>query len=137
MKTALGHVQSLSAACRLASTNGYYLPRIVGLARALDLIWTGRTMDAQEALQFGYVSQVVPPDQLMDAVMAYAKKLARGPQVAIELAKRLVYEGLEPTKLFKELRSAEHAMLIARATEDAIEGPRAWSEKRPPQFQGR
>ena len=79
----------------------------------------------------------MPPDQLMGAVMTYAKKLAKGPQVAIELAKRLVYEGLETNNLFKELRSAEHAMLIARATEDAIEGPRAWAERRPPDFQGR
>ena len=115
----------------------YYLPRIIGVARALDLIWTGRTIDAQEALQIGYVSQKVPPDQLMDTATTYAKKLARGPQVAIELAKRLVYEGLETNNLFKELRSAEHAMLIARATEDAIEGPRAWAERRPPQFTGR
>jgi enoyl-CoA hydratase/carnithine racemase len=115
----------------------YYLPRIIGVARALDLIWTGRTMDAQEALQMGYVSQVVPPDQLMDTVMAYARKLAKGPQVAMELAKRLVYEGLETNNLFKELRSAEHAMTIARATEDAKEGPRAWAEKRPPQFKGK
>jgi len=115
----------------------YYLPRIIGAARALDLIWTGRTMAAQEALQMGYVSQVVPPDQLMDTVMAYARKLAKGPQVAMELAKRLVYEGLETNNLFKELRSAEHAMTIARATEDAREGPRAWAEKRPPQFKGK
>jgi enoyl-CoA hydratase/carnithine racemase len=115
----------------------YYLPRLIGVARALDLIWTGRTIDAQEALQIGYVSQKVPPDQLMDTATTYAKKLARGPQVAIELAKRLVYEGLETNNLFKELRSAEHAMLIARATEDAIEGPRAWAERRPPQFTGR
>jgi enoyl-CoA hydratase/carnithine racemase len=115
----------------------YYLPRIIGVARALDLIWTGRTIDAQEALQIGYVSLVVPAEQLMDTVVTYAKKIAKGPQVAIELAKRLVYEGLETDNLFKELRSAEHAMLIARATEDAIEGPRAWADKRPPQFRGR
>ena len=115
----------------------YYLPRIIGVARALDLIWTGRTMEAQEALRIGYVSQVVPPEQLMETVMAYAKQLAKGPQVAMELAKRLIYEGLETNNLFKELRSAEHAMLIARATEDAIEGPRAWAEKRPAQFKGR
>jgi enoyl-CoA hydratase/carnithine racemase len=115
----------------------YYLPRIIGVARALDLIWTGRTVDAQEALRMGYISQAVPPEQLMDTVMAYAKNLAKGPQVAMELAKRLVYEGLETNNLFKELRSAEHAMTIARATADAIEGPRAWAEKRPPQFKGR
>jgi enoyl-CoA hydratase/carnithine racemase len=107
------------------------------VARALDLIWTGRSMDAQEAVQIGYVNQAVPPEQLLGTVMAYARKLAKGPQVAIELAKRLVYEGLETNNLFKELRSAEHAMLIARATEDAREGPRAWAEKRPPRFQGR
>jgi 2-(1,2-epoxy-1,2-dihydrophenyl)acetyl-CoA isomerase len=115
----------------------YYLPRIIGVARTLDLIWTGRTMDAQESLRLGYVNQVVPPEQFMATVTTYARKLAKGPQVAIELAKRLVYEGLETNNLFKELRSAEHAMLIARATEDAREGPRAWAEKRPPQFQGR
>ena len=79
----------------------------------------------------------MPAEQLMDTVVTYAKKIAKGPQVAIELAKRLVYEGLETNNLFKELRSAEHAMLIARATEDAIEGPRAWADKRPPQFRGR
>src|ERR671924_2285384 len=56
----------------------YYLPRIIGVARALDLIWTGRPMDAQEALQIGYVHQVVSSDQLLDTVIAYAKRLANG-----------------------------------------------------------
>src|SRR3989304_506782 len=73
----------------------YYLPRIVGLARALDLIWRGRLFDAGEALRIGYVSAGVPADELMAYTREYALKLARGPAVAIQLAKRLVYRSLE------------------------------------------
>ena len=114
----------------------YYLPRLVGTARALDLIWTGRIMDAQEALAMGYVTTVVPADQLMQYTHDYAKKLAKGPAVAIQLAKRLVYRSAN-TDIDAALDLATQAMFIAQGTEDAVEGPRAFSEKREPDFRGR
>ncbi|MDO8617105.1 MAG: enoyl-CoA hydratase-related protein [Dehalococcoidia bacterium] len=114
----------------------YYLPRIVGTARALDLIWTGRLMDAQEALDMGYVSAVTPADGLMAHTLDYALRLARGPAVAIQQAKRLVYRSLD-ADVDAALDLAQQAMFICQSTEDAREGPRAFAEKREPQFKGR
>ena len=114
----------------------YYLPRIVGLAKALELIWTGDFIDAQEALRIGYVSQVVPAEELMPASRALAERIARGPAVAVQLAKRLVYRGLNSDAL-EALEAAGQAMAIVQSTEHAREGPRAFAEKREPQFKGR
>jgi len=114
----------------------YYLPHIVGTARALDLIWTGRVFDAKEALEIGYVTAVVPPAELMTYTRDYAQKLASGPAVAIQLAKRLVYRSAT-TDLDAALDLAAQAMYVAQGTEDAAEGPRAFAEKRDPQWKGR
>jgi enoyl-CoA hydratase/carnithine racemase len=114
----------------------YYLPRIVGVAQALEIIWTGEIFDAQQALALGYVSRVYPPDQLMSETRAFARKLAEGPAVALQLAKRLVYRSMQvPEDVALDM--AQHAMVIAQSTEDAKEGPRAFVEKRQPQFVGR
>ncbi len=114
----------------------YYLPRIVGTARALDLIWSGRLFDAEEALAMGYVSAVVPADQLMDYAREYATRLAKGPAVAIQMAKRLVYRSAD-LGVDAALDLASQAMYVAQGTEDASEGPRAFAEKREPEFKGR
>ena len=114
----------------------YYLPRIVGVARALELIWSGRLFDAEEALRIGYVSEVVPADELMAHTREYALKLARGPAVAIQLAKRLIYRSLD-VGLDQALEMAQGAMTIAQNTEDAREGPLAFAEKREPVWKGR
>ena len=114
----------------------YYLPRIVGLAKALELIWTGDFIDAQEALRLGYVSKVVPAGELLPAARALAERIAQGPAVAIQLAKRLVYRGLTQD-VHEALEAAGQAMAIVQSTEDAREGPRAFAEKREPKFQGR
>jgi enoyl-CoA hydratase/carnithine racemase len=114
----------------------YYLPRIVGLAKALELIWTGDFIDAQEALRIGYVSKVVVPDELMPATCELAQRIAKGPAVALQLAKRLVYRG-QTSDVYEALEAAGHSMAIVQATEDAREGPRAFAEKRDPQFKGR
>jgi 2-(1,2-epoxy-1,2-dihydrophenyl)acetyl-CoA isomerase len=114
----------------------YFLPRIVGIAKALELIWTGDFFDAHEALRIGYVTRVVPADDLMSATRDLALRMAQGPAVAMQLAKRLVYRGLDAS-WNEAFEMAGQAMAIAQATEDAREGPRAFVESRPPKFTGR
>ncbi|MBI2908925.1 MAG: enoyl-CoA hydratase/isomerase family protein [Chloroflexi bacterium] len=114
----------------------YFLPRIVGIAKACELIWTGRLFDAQEALSIGYVSLVVGSEQLVAVATEFARRLAKGPSVAIQASKSLIYRCAE-LGLDEALEATERAMLVVRSTEDAREGPRAWSEKREPQFKGK
>ncbi len=114
----------------------YLLPRIVGVAKALELIWTGDFVDAEEAVRIGYASRVVPAGDLIDVTRDFALRLAKGPAVAMQLAKRLVYRGLT-TDWQEAFEQAGTAMAIAQSTEDAREGPRAFVENRPPDFKGR
>jgi 2-(1,2-epoxy-1,2-dihydrophenyl)acetyl-CoA isomerase len=114
----------------------FYLPRLLGLSRALQLMWSSEMFTAQQALEWGYVSAVYPPDRLLSEVRAYARRLAEGPAVAIQLIKRLTYRSLKSDEE-RALDLAQSAMLVATSTEDAKEGPRAFAEKRPPRFAGR
>jgi 2-(1,2-epoxy-1,2-dihydrophenyl)acetyl-CoA isomerase len=114
----------------------WLLPRLVGKQRALDLIWSGTMFGADQALELGYVLRVVPHDTLMEETRAYARKLAEGPPVAIQLAKQLVRRS-ETLSFVEGLNAAQHAMTIAQSTEDSREGPLAFREKRAPRFTGR
>ena len=114
----------------------YFLPRVVGMAKAAELIFTGELIDANEALRLGIVSQVVPPEELMSAVGQLARKIAAGPPVAIRLAKRSLYDNAE-RDLKSSLERETFSQNIASETEDAREGIRAFVEKRDPKFQGR
>ena len=114
----------------------FYLPRILGLPRALHLIWTGEMFDAGQALEWGYVHAVHPADTLMKEVRSYAERLAAGPSVAIGLAKRMVYQGLETTEEHA-LEFASAVMPLVLTSDDAKEGPAAFGERRPPKFTGR
>ncbi|MCC7366687.1 MAG: enoyl-CoA hydratase/isomerase family protein [Dehalococcoidia bacterium] len=111
------------------------LPRIVGTQKALDLIWSGRLITAQEALDMGYLMAVYEPDELMPKVTEYAKSLAKGPATALQLAKKLVYRS-QNIPFDEHLDMAQMSMFIAQTTDDAREGPRAFVEKREPQFKG-
>ena len=114
----------------------YFLPRLVGMAKACEMIFTGEMIDAPEALRLGIVSAVYPPEELMPAVRELAGKIAAGPPVAIRLAKRALYHG-EGVDLRSALEFETFAQNICSETEDAREGIRAFVEKRPPSFQGR
>ena len=111
----------------------WLLPRIIGLPKALELIWNGELFGADRALELGYVSKVVPHEQLMEEARAYALRLAAGPPVAIQLAKRLVYRAVDQT-FTEALDAAQAAMTIVQSTEDAAEGLRAFHEKRKPSY---
>ena len=113
----------------------YSLSRLIGLDRALELFFTGDTIDAQEAEKIGLVTRVVPHDDLLKECQELAQKIAAGPSVAIELAKRAVYSGLY-NDLEKQLYFESYAQMLCRSSEDHREGVKAFMEKRAPSFKG-
>lgn len=114
----------------------WFLPRIVGTAKACELIFTGDTIDAAEALRLGLVNAVVAPEALMAEARKLARKIADGPPVAIQFAKRAIHHN-QDVGLRAGLEFETFAQGISRDTEDAKEGVRAFVEKRAPVFRGR
>lgn len=113
----------------------YTLPRVVGVAKALEMIWSGKMYTAAEALAMGYVNAVYEPEELMPKTIELAEQIARGPATAVQLSKKLVYRS-QGISFDEHLDIAQMAMVIAQSTDDAKEGPRAFVEKREPQFKG-
>lgn len=114
----------------------YLLPRVVGVAKALELIWTGDVIDAAEAERIGLVTAVVPHEQLMSTVEAFAGRLAAGPPLALSLAKSAVYRGLD-LDIAAAFDYAATAEAITLTSEDHTEGLAAFRERRTPTYRGR
>jgi 2-(1,2-epoxy-1,2-dihydrophenyl)acetyl-CoA isomerase len=114
----------------------YFLPRLVGTAKALEMMWTGDLIDATEAERIGLVSRVVPHDNLMKVCRDFAMRLVKGPSVSIELTKRMVYDGLEANNYSSQLAYESWAQSMANQTDDVAEGRRSFVEKREPVFKG-
>ena len=113
----------------------YFLPRIVGLKRALELTLTNRMFSAQEALQWGLVTRVVPDNELLAQAKALAIQLASGPTRAYGLSKRLLHSGWTET-LETQMENESQAIANSARTRDAREGITAFLEKRPPKYKG-
>jgi len=114
----------------------YLLPRIVGLSKACELVFSGEIINAKEMLRIGLVSQVVPDEQLMTAAMAMARKMIRGAPLAVQMAKQLMYTGLERS-LEAHWEATRYAFQLSCKTEDFQEGIKSFFEKREPNWQGK
>jgi len=114
----------------------WFLPRVVGKAKACELIFTGDSIDAAEALRLGIVNAVVAPEALMDETYKLARKIADGPPLAIALCKRAIHHN-EDVDLRAGLEFETFAQDLCRETEDSKEGVRAFMEKRAPVFRGK
>jgi 2-(1,2-epoxy-1,2-dihydrophenyl)acetyl-CoA isomerase len=114
----------------------YFLPQLVGPSKAAEMFYTGEMMDAKTALQLGLVNRVVPAAQLETEARAYAAKLAAGPPLAIRAVKQTLF-GAERRALEKALEAEVEHQMRCFASEDCLEGVRAFFGKRAPNFHGR
>ena len=111
----------------------WFLPRVVGLSKACELVFTGDPINAAEALACGMVSKVVPDTQLMDEAHALAKRIAVNPGHALRMTKRLMREA-QQVKLDTLLEMSAGMQALAHGTADHIEAVTAFLEKRAPRF---
>ncbi len=152
---AVGQGFSMSQACdiRIGSTNARFrvgwtvrglaaafgdtwmLPRIIGLGRSLELIYTARFLESEEAFRIGYLNKLVPPEKLEEETMEMANQLANGPGVALRLDKWATYAGLN-MDFGAALDMLAVSQGIALTSDDFKEATKAFQEKREPAYKG-
>lgn len=113
----------------------WLLPRLVGKARAMELMLLGEKLPAKTAVEWGLINKCVPDGETMDAAMAYARALADGP-ASLGLTRNLVWDALD-ADWHIQLEAEAYGQGDAARTEDAREGIMAFVQKRPAQFKGR
>lgn len=113
----------------------WLLPKVIGHAKAAEMALTGDMIDAQQALAWGLVSQVVPDDELMDAAKALAKRIAVNPAHAVRMTRRLLWEA-KRSDLATILEMSAAMQAVSHTTADHDEAVDAFIEKRKPVFKG-
>lgn len=114
----------------------YLLPRLVGVGRALEMIFTGADVDAQEAIRIGLANRILPTESFMDAALSFAAQISRQSPNALRRAKQALLASLDSSYDEALAREAEHQRAIFQS-EDGMEGFLAFVEKRPPVWKGR
>ena len=113
----------------------YTLPRAIGLEAAMDVMYTGRSVSADEARELGLVRRVVAHEHVVSEAVAYAEQIAAQPPIAVQFAKRALVRSLD-SALLAQLELEWSYQIAAFDTDDAREGITAFRERRPPRFGG-
>ena len=115
------------------------LPRAIGTKRAMGMILTARRVSAAEGHELGFVNEVVPAGELMAAARRWAAEICALGPMSIRASKQAVYQGLDEPSLEAALKGQNRYEAVAALykSEDFVEGPLAFSQKRPPQWKGR
>ena len=122
----------------IAGAGGVHrLPRMIPQKQALGMILTGRRVPAAEGLALGFVNEVVPTGQALEGARRWANQILECSPMAVRASKEAVYKGLAEPTLEQAVRSTYPAQRANAASQDYIEGPRAFSEKRKPNWQNR
>ena len=114
----------------------YFLPRFIGLKRALELTLTNRVLSAQEALDWGLITRVVSEEEFLSQAIAFATQLAEGAPKALGAAKRLLHQGWNET-LETQMENESQTIATMARTSDTREAIKAFTEKRVPKFTGK
>jgi enoyl-CoA hydratase/carnithine racemase len=114
----------------------YNLPRLIGVAKACELVFTGKTIGAKEAKEIGLVNEVVPKDELEAATYKTASEIAQVAPIPLQLAKKALYQGLE-SDMVTQIEFEQLGQSTCFKTEDFREGIEAFLGKRRPIFKGR
>ncbi|MFH0976922.1 MAG: enoyl-CoA hydratase-related protein [Spirochaetota bacterium] len=114
----------------------YFLPKLINVSKALELLLTGDVLNAREALELGIVNKVVPHEQLMEETVRFATKIAGKPPLAVRMMKRAVYQS-QTSGLRAHLDYISSQLCLLAETEDHIEAVNAFLEKRKPVFTGK
>jgi enoyl-CoA hydratase/carnithine racemase len=114
----------------------YLLPQLIGPGRAAEMMMTGDKVTAEQAIEWGMLNHIVESEELMETASGLARRIARGPSLAIEVTKRLVND-VTRDGFDSQLQREAWGQSIVSGSEDVREGVQAFREKREPNWKGR